>query len=208
LILQSRGKTENREKRRIEETATRIKMRRSSSTSRRASEAGSSRRASETGSSRRASETGSSRRTSEIGSPRRASVMDDNSEAAAPIRRKLRDSRIKIATVVHRCEQKDRNGDGIIHLDDLEDILNDIVPPENRITRRELLRFATALMGEKNNGSIKYEKLSDVIEPPRKRDPRENEKWADNDDDEGDTRWATQPGIVPLEIFLVISTIR
>jgi hypothetical protein len=198
LILQSRGKIENREKRRIEETATRIKMRRSSSTSRRASEAGSS---------RRASETGSSRRTSEIGSPRRASVMDDNSEAAAPIRRKLRDSRIKIATVVHRCEQKDRNGDGIIHLDDLEDILNDIVPPENRITRRELLRFATALMGEKNNGSIKYEKLSDVIEPPRKRDSRENEKWVDNDDDEGDTRWATQPGIVPLENFLVISTI-
>jgi hypothetical protein len=198
LILQSRGKIENREKRRIEETATRIKMRRSSSTSRRASEAGSS---------RRASETGSSRRTSEIGSPRRASVMDDNSEAAAPIRRKLRDSRIKIATVVHRCEQKDRNGDGIIHLDDLEDILNDIVPPENRITRRELLRFATSLMGEKNNGSIKYEKLSDVIEPPRKRDSRENEKWVDNDDDEGDTRWATQPGIVPLENFLVISTI-
>jgi hypothetical protein len=170
-------------------------MRRSSSTSRRASET-----------SRRASETGSSRRTSEIGSPRRASVMDDNSEAAAPIRRKLRGSRIKVATIVHRCEQKDRNGDGIIHLDDLEDILNDIVPPENRITRRELLRFATSLMGE-NNGSIRYEKMSDIIEPPRKRDSRENEKWVDIDDDEGDTKWATQPGTEPLEIFLMTSTI-
>lgn len=160
-------------------------MRRSSS---------SSRRASETGSSRRASETGSSRRNSEIVSHRKASMIDDYSEAAAPIRRKLRDSRIKIATIVHRCEQRDKNGDGIIHLDDLEDILNDIVPPENRITRRELIRFATSLTGEKNNGSIKYEKLSDVIEPPRKRNTEESEKWVDIDDDEGDIRWATQPG--------------
>lgn len=174
-------------------------MRRSSSTSRRASE---------TGSSRRASETSSSRRNSEIGSPRRASVMDDRSEAAAPIRRKLRDSRIKIATIVHRCEQKDKNDDGIIHLDDLEDILNDIVPPENRITRRELVRFATVLMGEKNIGSIKYEKLSDIIEPARKRDSGEREKWVDIDEDDGDTRWATQPGKIPFEKFLMIKTIR
>lgn len=135
-------------------------------------------------------------------SSRKASETADYSEAAGPIRRKLRDSRIKIARIVHRCEQKDRNGDGIIHLDDLEDILNDIVPSENRITRRELLRLATALMGEKNNGSIKYDKLSDIIEPARKRDSEENEKWVDIDEDEGDTRWATQPGNKLSELLL------
>ena len=122
----------------------------------------------------------------------------DNLEASAPIRRKLHDSRVKFASVVHRCELRDKNRDGIVHLDDLEDILNDVVAPEYRITRRELQKFATSIMGEKFDGGIEYEKLFDTLEPKRKTahldDDSENWEDIDETETEGSTKWATQPG--------------
>lgn len=123
------------------------------------------------------------------------SSSSNNIDVVSAIRRKLRDAKVKVASVVHLCELKDRNGDGFIHIDDLEDIFNDVVGSEHRITRRELLKFATFITDEnQSHGRITYEKIADVLEPAREREARVDEQWKEDDADEGDTAWATQPG--------------
>ena len=124
----------------------------------------------------------------------RISNEDGTHHAIRTIRRKLRDSRVKVATIVHRCELKDRNGDGLVHIDDLEDIFNELIASEHRITRRELIRFSTTIVSERNDGKIQYEKILDILEPKLKKASKENENWVDVEEDEGDTKWATQPG--------------
>lgn len=123
----------------------------------------------------------------------RSSNEDNTNHAIRIVRRKLRDSKIKVASIVHRCEVKDRNEDGLVHIDDLEDILNEVIPSEHRITRRELIRFSATIMSERNDGRIQYGKISDILEP-KVRKVSEDENWVDIEDDEGDTKWATQPG--------------
>jgi methyl coenzyme M reductase subunit D len=123
----------------------------------------------------------------------RSSNEDNTNHAIRIVRRKLRDSKIKVASIVHRCEVKDRNEDGLVHIDDLEDILNEVIPSKHRITRRELIRFSATIMSERNDGRIQYEKISDILEPKVKK-VSEDENWVDIEDDEGDTKWATQPG--------------
>jgi methyl coenzyme M reductase subunit D len=118
---------------------------------------------------------------------------DNTNHAIRIVRRKLRDSKIKVASIVHRCEVKDRNEDGLVHIDDLEDILNEVIPSEHRITRRELIRFSATIMSERNEGKILYELISDILEPKVKK-VSEDENWVDIEDNEGDTKWATQPG--------------
>ena len=123
----------------------------------------------------------------------RSSNEDNTNHAIRIVRRKLRDSKIKVASIVHRCEVKDRNEDGLVHIDDLEDILNEVIPSEHRITRRELIRFSATIMSDRNDGRIQYVKISDILEPKVKK-VSEDENWVDIEDDEGDTKWATQPG--------------
>ena len=123
------------------------------------------------------------------------SSSSDNIDAVNAIRRKLRDAKVKVASIIHRCEQRDRNSDGLIHIDDLEDIFNEVVDSEYRITRRELMKFVTSIVSEnKNDGSIMYEKIADILEPAKKRAVSIEEHWQDDGIDEGDTAWATQPG--------------
>ena len=57
------------------------------------------------------------------------------------------------------------------------------------------MKFATSIVGEnKNNGSIMYEKIADILEPSKKREVSIEEHWQEDGIDEGDTAWATQPG--------------
>ena len=133
---------------------------------------------------------------------RRGSDEDNTHHAIRTIRRKLRDSRVKVATIVHRCEVKDRNRDGLVHIDDLEDILNDVTASEHRITRRELIRFSATIVSERNDGKIQYEKISDILEPKSKKGSEDNENWVDIEEDEGDTKWATQPGISKILLYI------
>jgi hypothetical protein len=127
------------------------------------------------------------------------------------IRRKLRDSKTKIATVIQKCDEKDRNNDGLIHVDDLEDIFNEIMGTEYRITRRELKKFVNTFMFE-DDSKVEYSKISDILEPHKGRGGKEKEvkieeKWLDNVVEEEDIRWATQPGIhlyVFVRIYLYV----
>ena len=125
-----------------------------------------------------------------------SSSSSDNADVINSVRRKLRDSRTKIATIVHRCELLDRKRTGIVNIDDLEDIFNDVLGAEHRVTRRELIKFADVIMDEKKSGRIDYEKMAEALEPGNRKEVTIEENWRDEDTnaDEGDTRWATQPG--------------
>jgi Ca2+-binding EF-hand superfamily protein len=119
----------------------------------------------------------------------------NNVDIIQTIRQKLLDSRIKVAQILHKCENIDKNGDGLIHTDDLEDIFNETVGSEYRITRRELLKLVGLISNERSNGKVEYEKIFDLIEPPKKKEYKKaDENWKDEGVEDGDTRWATQPG--------------
>ena len=53
---------------------------------------------------------------------------------------KLREHRIKIETILTQCEALDSNRDGVIHADDLIDVINDLLPRKT-ISRREYHYF-------------------------------------------------------------------
>ena len=113
------------------------------------------------------------------------------------IRRRLKEANVKLAWVIEKLESRDKNLDGHVHTDDLEDVLREVIhDPENRITRREVLKLASLISG-KVPGSIIYERLYDILEPTmRKSIERPVERWVDDAVDDSDTRWASQPGTV------------
>ena len=53
----------------------------------------------------------------------------DNDRALRSIRMKMSDSRVRVDTVVRECERLDKNSDGRVHADDLEDVIHDLLGP-------------------------------------------------------------------------------
>mgnify|MGYP003385721938 CR=1 FL=1 len=92
---------------------------------------------------------------------------------------KLREHRIKIETILTQCEALDSNRDGVIHADDLIDVINDLLPRKT-ISRREYHYFIAALcQGQGSNHSVKYMKLETFYEDiMRKHNHQEvQERW-------------------------------
>ena len=119
-------------------------------------------------------------------------------DVVSVIRRKLRDSRIKVASIVEKCHGKDKNRDGIIAFDDLDDAFQEITgATEHRVSRRELLKLAHVMMDGRFDGTtVMYERMIDVLEPTKRRDDR-GERWMDHDvGDDSDTKWAIKSGSV------------
>jgi hypothetical protein len=125
-------------------------------------------------------------------------------DVVASIRRKLLNARVKVAAIVEKCHVKDRNRDGVVAFDDLDDAFQELTgATEFRVSRRELLKLAHVVMDGRFDGTtIQYERLVDVLDPSRRRDAR-GERWLDEDGagsggfgGDADTRWATRPGSV------------
>ena len=115
------------------------------------------------------------------------------------IRRKLRDAGKKASTIVEKCHGKDKNRDGVVAFDDLDDAFQEVFgPTEHRVSRRELLKLAHIMMDGRFDGStVSYERLIDVLEPSVKRRDGRGERWMDDDNgNDADTKWATRPGSV------------
>lgn len=106
----------------------------------------------------------------------------------AEIRRKLKSKGVKVATIIERCRQLDRNNDDIVHVDDLEDVIQQCLG-EHKLTTREIHRLFSSLSFDKKRGNVEYLKLSSILEPmktPSKASAEE--KWHDSPDDEPDSR--------------------
>lgn len=92
---------------------------------------------------------------------------------------KLRQHRVKIETILFNCETLDRDGDGIIHADDLIDVISDLLPRKT-ISRREYHYLIKSLAaGKEKNHNVRYMHLEALYEDNIMRHQRHdvNEKW-------------------------------
>ena len=97
---------------------------------------------------------------------------------------KLRLHQIKIDTVLSECEIIDTNRDGIIHADDLIDVINDLLP-RRTISRREYHYLIEALGKSKGNHNIKYMKLEALYEEIKRQGSQNaKERWHEDAYDE------------------------
>jgi hypothetical protein len=126
--------------------------------------------------------------------------MDDNERAIRSIRGKLSDSRVRVDTIVRECERLDKNADGRIHADDLEDVIHDLLGPST-LNRREINMLTRSVEVQSRNGrSVEYRGLSDVLEAtttsnggrPAMRDSTNDRRGGDRWDE--DTAAATGGG--------------
>ena len=102
----------------------------------------------------------------------------DHRLALRSIADKLFRKHIKLARVVSKCEMIDRNEDGYIHIDDLEDIFGEMMG-NGYITQREMRHLSDALEVT-TSGKFEYRKIFDALDIPiPSRDT--DEQWFDEE---------------------------
>jgi Fe-S-cluster containining protein len=115
------------------------------------------------------------------------------------IKGKLREKRVKVATIVAYCENVDRNGDYLIHKNDLQSILNHALGSES-VTQREMQHLERLVSsGRKDEpGLVNYRKFLDLFSDSlnRSREPSAREHWDYDDDEDSTPRWAAKKGSV------------
>lgn len=79
--------------------------------------------------------------------------------------RRFRENHIKLSTIIARCTSIDRNHDGVIHINDLEDILMDYLGAD-RVPRREVIQLGRLLQSQRKGaqeGAIEFDRLQDTV---------------------------------------------
>ena len=134
--------------------------------------------------------------------------MSDDSSALREIRAKIRGAFVKIQTVIKRCEDLDKNKDGVIHRNDLEDVLRELLK-EQMLSRREL-NYLCNCVAVGNSTSINYNDFYELmVEDPedlKRKNSQikdiENERWLeDKNISNPKEKWATRSGTVGDFIF-------
>jgi hypothetical protein len=97
----------------------------------------------------------------------------------AKIRAKVKNCGLKTATIVEGCRQIDRNNDKIIHFDDLEMVMTEMLGKRGvELSRREWRQIMAAISNDPTRGDVLYESLYEVLDT--KRDGVVEEKWFDS----------------------------
>lgn len=124
-----------------------------------------------------------------------------HSEGAAVVEgltRKLRNHRVRAATIISYCENLDRNGDYLIHVADLLDILNHCMEKDT-VSQREMTLLIRHMDPDDRikKGLVSYRKFLDIFRDAltAPSDKYSTERWEDQKESR-DTRWATQRGSV------------
>jgi len=125
----------------------------------------------------------------------------ERSEAAAAVdglARKLRQHKVRAATIIAYCENLDRNGDYLIHTADLIEILNHSMG-RDAVSQREMVLLVKHMDPDERirKGLVSYRKFLDIFRDAltASSDKRDTERWEDQEESR-DTRWATQRGSV------------
>jgi hypothetical protein len=113
----------------------------------------------------------------------------------AKLSKKLRQRGIKVASVVSRCEQLDRNHDYCIHSEDMFEILVSLLG-RDMFTMREMHHLACALGNTRGVGQVNYGRLNEVLGAHGGKPSDERENWHDDIEQREDTRWASKKGSV------------
>lgn len=72
---------------------------------------------------------------------------------------------MRTEALVMECERVDKNGDGLVHADDLEDIIHDLLGPST-LNRREINMLTKSLEvpGRGHSRGVDYKMLTDLLE--------------------------------------------
>ena len=117
------------------------------------------------------------------------------------IKTKLRNKRVKVATIISYCENVDRNGDYLIHFQDLQSILNHALGSE-AISAREMQHLVKLITPSRRSepGIINYRKFLDLFSDSLSKSKTEHnvERWdyEDNEEERNDGKWASKKGSV------------
>lgn len=134
--------------------------------------------------------------------------MGDDFSVLQGIRQKIRGAFVKVQTIIKHCEDIDKNNDGIIHRNDLEDVLRGLLK-EQMLSRRELNYICNCVVVG-NSMSINYndfyelmvEDPEEVAKKNKKIKDVENEMWLDDRNTINPReKWATRSGTVGDFIF-------
>ena len=104
------------------------------------------------------------------------------------VRAKIKAAGIRTASLVSRCERIDKNRDGIVHFDDIDNILSELMGKKNQLTRREVRVLMMSLSNAPERGEVIYRTLYDVLDA-KKRDTGEGEEWLKRHDDSPTTEY-------------------
>lgn len=124
-------------------------------------------------------------------------MADPTKRVCANVLAKLQRNNIKVASVIVKCEVRDKNRDGIIHQRDLKEILNSVLPASDAVIEREIAHIAFALNNYQPISSktgIQYIRLFDVLDDSNLgEESSPAEHWMDDEDIESE-QWATEKG--------------
>jgi len=98
------------------------------------------------------------------------------------VRAKIKAAGVRTAGLVSRCEELDVNRDGIVHFDDIDHMLAQIMGKKNQLSRREVRHLMLALSNNAERGEVLYERLYDVLDKKDK-DTGRDEKWREGGED-------------------------
>ena len=104
-------------------------------------------------------------------------------QAIRSVKGKLEACKLRPETIVHHCERLDKRKQEVLHKDDVEDVIRDLLGPE-ALTLREMkfLLDSVSLPSSKNKEKIEYKRFIDVLSQGR--GPRDDspEQWRDEED--------------------------
>ena len=78
---------------------------------------------------------------------------------------KLRESGVKPATIIHKCEKLDSRNLDTLHIDDVEQVLNEALGRRNSMTQREIHHLTSALHHPSQaRGIVRYKDMFDLLD--------------------------------------------
>lgn len=125
------------------------------------------------------------------------SKSTESAEVVRSIGRKLKNHHVKTASVIAHCENLDKNGDYMVHINDLRDVF-DYLLGRDSISQRALWILYEYIQpnDSREKGLVDYRKILEVFSDSLDNSPlTTNEHWND-DSDERAPQWATRRGSV------------
>ena len=99
------------------------------------------------------------------------------------VRAKIKAAGIRTAGLISLCEKIDKNRDGIVHFDDIDNILSEKMGKTDQLSRREVRVLMLALSDATERGEVQYKRLYDVLDV-KKKDDAASEEWLNENGDQ------------------------
>jgi hypothetical protein len=109
-------------------------------------------------------------------------------KAIRSVKEKLDACHMRPETIVHHCERLDKRKQDVLHKDDVEDVIRDLLGPET-LSLREMkyLLESVSLPSSKSKDKIEYKRLVDVLGERMHRTRHGSpEQWRDEADVDAD----------------------